>query len=191
MPNIFLKKNPDCNEKFTDAKAEITVHRRSQYKVHRRTVHRTSQAYDSQAYGSRIYTVHRRSQGWPRPPTFLTYLVILCFERRHSKQNIVIRLKSNILASPNFWPPKNIWAGYVPDTVNTWLAGELTCFSVCVYSGIFHRGRHILGVVWLNCAKVVDLNHMCTKQENEFPLRPLPLSSTALFTKESKPKSCF
>jgi len=33
----------------------------------------------------------------PCPPNFLENLVILCFERRFSKQNSVIRLKFNIL----------------------------------------------------------------------------------------------
>jgi len=42
----------------------------------------------------------------PSPPKFLENIVILCFERRFSKQNSVIRLKSNILA------PQNFWAGY-------------------------------------------------------------------------------
>jgi len=45
------------------------------------------------------------------PPTFLECRVILCFERRFSKQNSVIRLKSNILAHPNFFPP--IFLGYL------------------------------------------------------------------------------
>jgi len=36
-------------------------------------------------------------------PKFLENLVILCFERRYPKQNIVIHLKSNILVPPNFW----------------------------------------------------------------------------------------
>ena len=51
---------------------------------------------------------HRRSQGsrGTMPPTFLENIVILCFESRFSKQNSVIRLKSNILA------PQNFWAGY-------------------------------------------------------------------------------
>jgi len=44
----------------------------------------------------------RRSQGAPRGPwlplRFFENIVILCFERRFSKQNSVIRLKSNILA---------------------------------------------------------------------------------------------
>jgi len=44
---------------------------------------------------------HRRS-----PPKFLKNMVILYFERRFSKQNSVIRLKSN------FWPPQKFWAGY-------------------------------------------------------------------------------
>ena len=38
-------------------------------------------------------------------------IVILCFERRFSKQNSVIRLKSNIL------PPPNIWSGYGTVTI--------------------------------------------------------------------------
>jgi len=45
-------------------------------------------------------------------PKFLENIVILCFERRFSKQNIVIRLKSNILDPQIFKPPLNFWAGY-------------------------------------------------------------------------------
>jgi len=37
------------------------------------------------------------------PPKFLENIVILCFERRFSKENSVIRLRSNILLPPNFW----------------------------------------------------------------------------------------
>jgi len=56
----------------------------------------------------RVHTppAHRRSQGRKGamvPPKLLENIVILCVERRFSKQNSVIRLKSNILApSPNF-----------------------------------------------------------------------------------------
>jgi len=39
-------------------------------------------------------------------PKYLENIVILCFERRLSKQNSVIRVKSNILALPNFLPPQ-------------------------------------------------------------------------------------
>jgi len=51
---------------------------------------------------------HRRSQAMRGqrvhgPPKFLKNLVILCLERRYSKQNSDISLKSNILAPPNFW----------------------------------------------------------------------------------------
>jgi len=42
-------------------------------------------------------------------PKFLEHIVILCFERRFSKQNSVIRLKSNIL------PPQTFWAGYATE----------------------------------------------------------------------------
>ena len=50
---------------------------------------------------------HRCSQGRSCPPNFLENIVILCIERRFSKQNSVIRLKSNILVLPKFCcPPK-------------------------------------------------------------------------------------
>jgi len=45
--------------------------------------------------------VVREAQG-AMPPKFVTYMVSLCFERRHPKQNTVTRLKSNILV-----PQKN------------------------------------------------------------------------------------
>ena len=45
--------------------------------------------------------VARRPKG-PCPPKFLENMVILCFERRFSKQNRVIRLKSNILVPQIF-----------------------------------------------------------------------------------------
>jgi len=59
---------------------------------------------------------HRCSQGGQRghapPLKFLENIVILCFERRFSKQNSVIRWKSNISATPKFFAPPNFWAGY-------------------------------------------------------------------------------
>jgi len=46
-------------------------------------------------------------------PEFLENTAMLCFERRFSKQNSVIRVKSNILAPKKFfWFPPNFWAGY-------------------------------------------------------------------------------
>jgi len=61
------------------------------------------------AFGPRaVIWRHRRSQGGKRsmPPKFSESIVILCFERRFSKQNRVIRLKSNIFGAPKFlgWP---------------------------------------------------------------------------------------
>jgi len=44
------------------------------------------------------------------PPKFLENIVILGCEGRFSKQNSAIRVKSNILGSPNFW------AGYATVT---------------------------------------------------------------------------
>ena len=52
---------------------------------------------------------HRRNQGGQRshvPPKILENIVILCFERRFSKQNSVIPVKSNILAIKFFVPPQ-------------------------------------------------------------------------------------
>jgi len=46
--------------------------------------------------------VARRGGKGAMPPKFLEKIVILCFERRFSKQNSVIRLKSNILPSQIF-----------------------------------------------------------------------------------------
>ena len=46
------------------------------------------------------------------PLIFLENMVILWLKRRFSKQNRVIRLKSNILAPKIFWPLPNFWAGY-------------------------------------------------------------------------------
>ena len=53
--------------------------------------------------------VARGDKGTMPPQIFRKYSH-LCFERRFSKQNNVIRLKSNILAPPNFW------VGYATDT---------------------------------------------------------------------------
>jgi len=57
-----------------------------------------------------IIGVARGIKGAMAPPKYLENIVILCFERRFSKQNSVIRLKSNILVPPN--SPPNFWAGY-------------------------------------------------------------------------------
>jgi len=43
------------------------------------------------------------------PPSNFWKMAILCFERRFSKQNSVIRLKSYTL------PLQNFWAGYATD----------------------------------------------------------------------------
>jgi len=48
--------------------------------------------------------VARRGQGGMTSHKFLENIDILCFERCFSKQNSVIRLKSNILPPPQFWP---------------------------------------------------------------------------------------
>ena len=52
--------------------------------------------------GPRISVVRRGKRGHGAPK-FLENTVILCFERRFSKQDSVIGLKPNILAPPKFW----------------------------------------------------------------------------------------
>ena len=79
---------------------------------------------------------HRRGQGGPRghviPQIFRTHSH-LCFVRRYHKQNSVIRLKSNYLATTKFFAPPNFWDGYA-----TVCRGKLpnlraNCFPVDLY----------------------------------------------------------
>jgi len=57
----------------------------------------------------------RRSQGGQRPtPQFLENIVILGFERRFSKQNSVIRLKSSILTPPKMFGPQQTFGLATP-----------------------------------------------------------------------------
>jgi len=64
---------------------------------------------------------HRRSQGRAKgampPPKFVENIVILCFERRFSKQNSVIRLKLNLLVyTAEYWQnrlPKTFYAFFI------------------------------------------------------------------------------
>jgi len=68
-------------------------------------------------------------------PSFLEYLVSLCFKRQYPKQNTVARLKSNILTYPKFW------------------AGHTTA-HVCVYNYCFIWAR--LGFLWTKDEKAAD-----------------------------------
>ena len=58
--------------------------------------------------GSGSIGVARGGQRGHTPTKFLENIVILCFERRFSKQNSVIRLESNILPIPKFFGPLQI-----------------------------------------------------------------------------------
>ena len=57
------------------------------------------------------------------PSTFLEYLVILCFERRHPKQNTVVRLKSNVL------PPSNCLPTQKTESIHLLPIGPTTVFK--------------------------------------------------------------
>jgi len=54
--------------------------------------------------------VARGGQRGHAPPKFLENTVILCFERRFSKQNSVIRLKTDILLPPKFLGWLRYWS---------------------------------------------------------------------------------
>jgi len=60
----------------------------------------------------------------------------LCFERRFSKQNSVIRLKSNIYA------PSNFWAGYTTVTQASLGSQTIRSRPVAFYNiALRHRSR--------------------------------------------------
>jgi len=65
------------------------------------------------------YVIQKRSQGGkgPWPPRFLTYLVVLCFERRCPKPNTLARSQNFGLATPLTWGNVQLWL--------------LFCFRVC------------------------------------------------------------
>jgi len=54
------------------------------------------------------------ARGATPPKKFLENIVILCFERRFSKQNSVIRVKSNILAQKKFFGSPQIFGLAMP-----------------------------------------------------------------------------
>jgi len=62
--------------------------------------------------------VARGGQRGYSPPKFLENTAIVFFERRFSKQNSVIRLKSSILHPPNFFGPSQICGLATPLEVN-------------------------------------------------------------------------
>jgi len=96
---------------------------------------------------NQLHLSHRRSQGRPKgpwPPTFLENIVILCFERRFSKQNRVVRLISNILAPPQFfWPSPNFRAGYATDLSHTLIECENKFLNAAEQLQTTIRRRHL------------------------------------------------
>jgi len=86
---------------------------------------------------------HRRSQGGQRGHPKFLQIVILCFERRFSKQINVIRRKSNILA------PQNFWAGYATGSGGSapWCLGRLFTFARYTLRLRIQYKRHINFIV--------------------------------------------
>jgi len=68
---------------------------------------------------------------------FLGNILILCFERRFSKKNSVIRLKSNILTPSDFSSTPNFWAGYATDCIYSGVEVSLVNNNVSSYLTIF------------------------------------------------------
>jgi len=64
------------------------------------------------------------------PPKFLENIVILSFERRFSKQNRAIRLKSTILAPPKFLG----WLRYRPVSFTTAVVVNLWVINLNLFT---------------------------------------------------------
>ena len=111
------------------------------------------------AIQDRCSTQHRRSQGGLKvhvPPKFLEHIIILWLERRFPKQNSVIRLKSNILPTPNFFAsPK--FLGWLRSCHTTWgLSSQYTGSRIC-----FSSNQTVLyEMLWRGCLSLFShINH--------------------------------
>jgi len=111
------------------------------------------------------------------PPKFLEDIVILCFERRFSKQNSVIHLKSNIFAPPKFFalpifglatPLLNTPPCLTPSPLVTWNGSENACplylhrLFLVDYQCFSRRTKHIGTFLWINFSN----NFMCDTRSN-------------------------
>jgi len=98
------------------------------------------------------------------PPKFLAYLVILCFERRYPKQNIVARLKSHILAPQMFWIPTILgwlrhwlhWYLLESDGTKWRQAKQKTGSRVCVSSN--STMTIVTSKLKTSCSRVITIN---------------------------------
>jgi len=102
------------------------------------------------------------------PPKFLENIVILCFERRFSKQNSVIRLKSNIL------PPPNFWAGYATDSRGSGQQDLPRTWSLSNW-----RGCSIFRFYEFNsCALCLEVSHHAFFEKISSPLLIFAINSS-------------
>jgi len=126
-------------------------------------------------FGSTSYTctfllaigVARGAKG-TMPPTFLENIVILCFERRFSKQNSVIRLKSYIFPpnffapSPNFWAPLVLALSFFQDA--SWRPADGDRSTVL--HPFWHERSKLNGTshlrLWINQRETIDPRNLCT-----------------------------
>jgi len=99
------------------------------------------------------------------PSQILTYLVILCFERRYPKQNIVARLKIKHFAQPpTFLALPKFWAGYetVQSSMSLWMTENPPYFG------------------WWSSCEVDKISEMVQGKRYGDKIRKTPLSNDAL-----------
>ena len=100
-------------------------------------------------------------------PTFLENTVILRFERLFSKQNSVIRLKSNILAPPNFFDPTTALNSFTKPSqalFRTKTSSRIkTMFQSC---DKFRQDQPHSALFWANMSTITlrDLSHFVAHQ---------------------------
>ena len=121
---------PSCKDTFVLKRAPITTNsplvKGLPYVLHV-LIHRSFQ-WNIHYHYTNVLCIGGGVKG-AMPPKFLENIVILCFERRFSKQNSVIRLKSDILHPPNFW------TGYATGS----MIPIYVCFSVQCHKSSPHR----------------------------------------------------
>ena len=107
------------------------------------------------------------AKGAMAPPTFLENTVILCFERHFSKQNSVIRLKSNILAPPKFFDPTTALNSFTKPSqalFRTKTSSRIkTMFRSC---DKFRQDQPHSALFWANMSTITlhDLSHFVAHQ---------------------------
>jgi len=116
---------------------------------------------------------HRHSRGGQRdhaPPKFFENIVILCFEKRFSKQNSVIRLKSNILSPQNFCPPEiSGLATPLAGVVVYWKKTKTTPTAIVTfaYSYLFSLLRNVFAMWLMKLLRLLHRLNSCSQNRRQ------------------------